>query len=251
MIMIKRWKSTSGLVMVLCLAALGGCTTVQTAPPSSGGDQVKVPSAEKQGWWYARFKINWPQGSSPQWHVDLLIAREVVEPVLNSFQDEISLWRFHRRARRDGASHRFSFIIYATPEAAERIFLQIQRSPELEKLRAQKLVVKDWYDDTAKMGRPDIEDTSDPDWSSPLQRAWPYFIMGVSATWLDLVDRLAAQAKEEGVAKGKSEEAFYREVNKRLVKLWRDEGGHAFLHHLSAIFGYQATFVYQRQLVTF
>lgn len=75
--------------------------------------------------------------------------------------------------------------------------------------------------------------------------------MGVSRRWLDLVDRLAVAAKTDGVGRADGKEAFYREVNKRLVGLWRDEGGHAFFHHLNAVFGYEATYVFERRLTTF
>jgi len=32
--------------------------------------------------------------------------------------------------------------------------------------------------------------------------------------------------------------AFYREISQEVEATWRNEGGHAFLHHLNALFGY-------------
>jgi hypothetical protein len=55
----------------------------------------------------------------------------------------------------------------------------------------------------------------------------------------------------EGQASQGGLEDFYRVVNERLVELWRDEGGHAFIHHLNALFGYEETFIYERRLMRF
>lgn len=245
------WRAQYGVQVLLLLAVLSGCATVQTVSPAAGGKAVTVAPASEPGWWYARFRFNWPEGEDPAWYADLWVAREVVEPVLTAFRGDIRLWRFHRRARRDNAGHQFSFIFYATPDVAERIFVRFRESRDLEQLKARKLVLKDSYDSTGEIKKPHIEDTSDPHWSEPLQKAWPYFIMGVSRSWLDLVDRLAAATESEKKGSADDPEAFYRQVNRRLVKLWQEEGGHAFIHHLSAIFGYESTYVYERRLMRF
>ncbi len=238
-------------VLLLALAWVSGCATTKPAPPFAAEEAATEAAESDRGWWYARFRIHWPDGEPPRWHVGPLIAREVVAPVLEDFRETIELWRFHRRARRDAAGHQFSFIVYTSPEAAARIFRRIQESPVLEDLKARKLIEKDSYDDPQKIGRPGIGDTSDSLWSEPLRKAWPYFIMGVSQTWLDLVDRLAVEAAAEGEASEGGLEAFYGAVNERLVELWRDEGGHAFMHHLNALFGYEETFIYERRLMRF
>ena len=75
-------------------------------------------------------------------------------------------------------------------------------------------------------------------WSPALQRNWPSYIMGVSTLWLGLIDDFIAD-----VSTG-DDDVFalleeYREVDSRITTVWRDEGQHAFLHHLSAVFGYE------------
>jgi hypothetical protein len=79
-----------------------------------------------------------------------------------------------------------------------------------------------------------------------MQRAWPYYIMGVSRLWLELV-------REYGQAGNlpRSPEARYAAINQKIDQLWRDEGGHALLHHLSAVFGYQEVAVVRRELRQF
>lgn len=238
------------LVTLLC-----GCASVPALPPLGADGAVPATATAaapgERGWWYARFRIDWPLEEEPRWYLDARIAREVVAPVLKSHQDQIELWRFHRRARRDPAGHQFSFIFYAAPATADKVFHALRESPLLAKLKADHLLIEDAYDRTTEITRPGLGDTSDPQWSEPLRQAWPWFIMGVSRTWLDLVDHFARQAEASGDASGADPDACYREVERRLQELWRNEGDHAFLHHLNALFGYQPTTVYEKRLMTF
>ncbi len=230
-----RW--TSGVLLfisfALLLFSLTGCA-------SQGGLSCPVlkPEAAPKAWWYARFQVNWPEEiEEPAWSVDLLLAREVVAPVLVQFRNDIILWRFHRRAGRDKAGHRFSFIFYSQPEAARKIYATLQTSPLLGEMKKIGLIVNDSYDDTNEVTRPEIESTSDRSWSLPLQKAWPYFIMGVSESWLDLISQLVVSASHKPSSLDKMLE-FYREINLTVEKTWAKEGGHAYLHHLNALFGY-------------
>jgi hypothetical protein len=79
-----------------------------------------------------------------------------------------------------------------------------------------------------------------------MQRAWPYYIMGVSRLWLELI-----REYERAGHLPRSPEARYAAINQKIDRLWRDEGGHALLHHLSAMFGYQEIAVVQRELMRF
>ena len=46
-------------------------------------------------------------------------------------------------------------------------------------------------------------------------------------------------------------EARYAALERVLNELWREEGGHALLHHLSAVFGYRELAVARRELMRF
>ncbi len=104
-------------------------------------------------------------------------------------------------------------------------------------MKAQGVILHVQYDDTAAINRAGIEGTSDPSWSPPLQKAWPYFIMGVSQTWLDLIARYAGDEGKRPMTVTDML-AFYHEIGQQVDETWKKEGGHAFLHHLNAIFGY-------------
>jgi hypothetical protein len=235
-------KSLRTRGVVSCAAAFWllffafGCAPVMRAGP---GVPVHPEGFEKArgGWWYASFHINWPEDKEPSWSTDLLIAHRIVAPVLARHESRIALWRFHRRAARDPAGHRFSFIFYCPPETARKVYAALDSSVVLEDMKTSGIVLEAAFDDTKKIARPQIEDTSDRHWSGPLQKSWPYFIMGVSRTWLDLVDQFANDGRRKPFTLGEMD-AFYREIDESVREAWMRQGGHAFLHHLNAVFEY-------------
>lgn len=227
------------LVLVLMSACAGQPTTVTeaAATPASSGEL---------GWWYIRFRLNWPEGEEPLWYPDLLLADRVVGPVLDARRAEIPLWRFHRRAARDGAGRQFSFIFRATPATAASVNARIAADPLLVRLQGEGLVRTVVYDNPATTRRLGIGDTSDKNWSPEMQAAWPWFIMGVSQLWLALIREIGKKGQWPEEPK-----ARYAVIEQALNERWRDEGGHALLHHLSAVFGYRELMVTQRELMGF
>ena len=108
------------------------------------------------------------------------------------------------------------------------------------------------YDCSDTVGSPNIEDTGDAGWSSPVKKSWPYFITGVCETWLKLIEEIvnnhSAGKKLNSLPKILT---FYQEVNNAVNKTWREEGGHSLLHHLNAIFGYEPVLVHEWNLKRF
>ena len=153
-------------VRILILAAafvvfgLTGCASVNGIKPGDSG-AAALENAD-DAWWYASFHINWPQDQDPSMDTDLLIAHRIISPVLERYKNRIVLWRFHRRAARDEAGHRFSFIFYADAATAREIYAAIDSSSVLARLKTRGVVVRVKYDDTAAVKRAGIEATSDP-----------------------------------------------------------------------------------------
>lgn len=241
------------LTLVVFLAiALSGCATHGSVPiPESKALRPSAVDSPK-GWWYARFTMKWPEDVEPSWQMDLFLADTVVSPVLSRYRSEIPLWRFHRRAARDQAGHQFSFIFYSSPEAARKIFDELQSDKHLHRMKAAGIIIRDTYDNTATIIKPNVEDTSDAKWSAPIKKSWPHFIMGVSQVWLDLI-RDIAEHSATGTKPSSPEEirAFYQKVNTTIGEMWREEGRHAFLHHLNALFGYEPLVVYEKRIMSF
>ncbi len=233
----KPGRKVSIFILAAAFAVLfmSGCASICGPEPVGGG--AGAGDAVENTWWYASFRINWPQDQDPSLNTDLLIAHRIVSPVLDRYRQNIVLWRFHRRAARDEAGHRFSFIFFTTPANARKIYAEIGSSAVLDQLQAEGVILKVSFDDTGAIKRAGVGATSDPNWSAPLQKAWPYFIMGVSQTWLDLIARYAEDGRKKPASTAEMP-AFYDEVGRQVESTWKKEGGHAFLHHLNALFGY-------------
>jgi len=245
-------KSLNRYALIGVVAALlAGCASWPAPPPFSVHRPSPTPSPDS-AWWAARFRVDWPDDADPAWHSDLLIAHRVVQPVLERHLQEISLWRFHRRAARDAGGHQFSFIFFASPETAARVYSEISDNPTLQQARSSGRIIAVVCDDTASMPGRSIADTSDPTWSAPLRQAWPYYVMGASQTWLDLISAIA-----DGEPQLEDSSAFaeldqrYAEINASITTLWQKEGRHAFLHHLNALFGYEPIVIIEKRYMRF
>ena len=108
------------------------------------------------------------------------------------------------------------------------------------------------YDGTRKINRPHVEDVSDKSWPTIIQKSWPYFIMGVSQTWLGMISQKADELGEDvSGATLYAYEKLYRRVAESVDEMWRHDGRHAFFHHLNALFGYKPLVIYERKLMTF
>jgi hypothetical protein len=220
---------------MVAVLAVSGCASV-SPPVEPSMRPAELPAGNY--WWYLRFRMEWLEGNPPAWHTDLLLADLVVRPVLELHRADIALWRFHRRAARDSAGHQFSFIFYATPETARDVYAEIDASPALGLARAGGRVTAVLQDDPLHPSRPERADTSDPAWSAALRTAWPDYLMGASRMWLSLVSQLAAPPPPAAASFKELDDAYVR-ADAAVTAVWREEGRHAFLHHLNALFGYE------------
>lgn len=233
---------------VVVLFGAAGCSTSASTSPERPASRMEPGATRIDNgplyWWSSRFRIQWPEGEPSPWHPDLLLADLVIRPILVDEAEGIPLWRFHRRARRDGAGRQFSFIYRATPATAQRIQARIDADPQVGRLLRKGTLLAVEHDDPVRPQRPGIGDTSDSAWTPEMQRAWPSFIMGVSQLWLDLIRELDARK-----VLPRATDARYAALNEELETLWREQGGHALLHHLSAVFGYRELYVTRRGLL--
>jgi hypothetical protein len=171
---------------------------------------------------------------------------------LQAHQNDIPLWRFHRRAAQDGAGRQFSFIFFSSPGTAQIVFQSLESNPMADNLKSFGLVDDIIYDDPTKLTRPNIEDTSDKNWSAAIQKAWPYYIMGVSQMWLELIGQLADEKMKNNPPISMNEiESIYGQVDEIMANLWQKQGRHAFLHHLNALFEYKPLIYWEKRSLTF
>ncbi len=249
---------TDNLKMVLMLSLLAfvlqGCASyelIQRSAPVTGTEALPESTGDI-GWRAAVFTMAWPDDQAPVWHADAFLAHRVFSDILKRHERDLVLWRFHRRAVDDASGHQFSFKFYADSALAQTIYEEIQNHSETRRLLEAEIVVNVRYRPLAENDRPQIADTSDPGWSAEMQASWPYFAMGVSRSWLALIDQVVVNSSPTPAGKPLNGQlAFYESVNDRVTRHWRNEGGHAYLHHLNALFGYEEIFVRERRSTRF
>jgi hypothetical protein len=242
----------SWTAILLITMVVGGCAIKRPEVPPVVEQEKPRAEGHENGWWKVGFQMKWPEGEEPAWYMDLFLAHSVISPLLDKYRKDILFWRFHRRAARDQSGHQFSFIFYSPASTAQRIYQDLKSNRSLEKMKTDGVILRDIYDDTHRNAKPHVEDTSDPHWSPPIKRSWPYFIMGVSQMWLSLIEDFAEQIGDgESPSSMEGIRIFYEQINGSIIESWQEEGRHAFLHHLNAIFGYKPLVVYEKRLMTF
>lgn len=241
----------STCLVLLALAACSPVLQVEPAQPYSPETAVFGVEQSDRYWWQLRFKLSWPEGEEPDFSGHLLIAEQLLLPVIVEHQAQMPLWRFHRRAGRTPSGHQFSLVFYADETTATQIGETITVHPLTGWLVDNGMIEKVRFDlrSPGELGR--LELTSDPNWPLEIQRSWPYFIMGASQAWLMQVQEISAQQPLDGVVDYPALLAHYEEVNVHLNEQWREKGQHAYLHHLNAIFGYHPLQIKTNSLMTF
>ena len=224
------------ILMTVLLLGVAGCAALRPSTGVEPGDASSAPVsvADGTGWWYARFFIERPAGESPRWYIGTLIGGEIIAPVFERHFQDIQIWRVHRRAAMDDSGHVFSFIFYSSAAGAQRIYAELKKNPVLHRLRQEGLVTRVGFDDTSRISRPRLEDTSDRNWSLSVQHTWPALAMGASRMWLDLVGEVADRHVDQQDLVQR-----YIKIHEEINTIWAQQGQHAVLHHLSGIFAYQ------------
>lgn len=250
------------LLFIFCMNLFAGCaslsTQIQQQNQTSSIDtsvlniqqnRLTTPETEN-GWWQIAFHRPYTSDDEIQWQYDAFIALKVLKPIIDS-EKSIQLWRFHRRAADDKSGHNFSFIFYATRKVGEAVYQQVSQHVAVKKLLNNHYIEGlNFYNINEEL-RSDIGATSDKNWPVELQKTWPYFIMGVSQTWLGLVEYYYNQLEIEDNMDVETQLNRFKQVSASIDDLWKNTGAHAFLHHLNALFAYQELYIIERRLTRF
>ena len=242
-------RGLSLFAVILWLTA--GCTITSLQIRSNPPQPVtQAPASEDSGWWFVRFRMDRP-AEETHWERDLLLAHRVAAPLIFAHGDVIDLWRFHRRSAEDETGHQFSYLFFASAETADKINRTIRSDPLVEQLLSEGVVREVLTDAVDHNDHPNVGDTSDPKWSPVMQDTWPHYIMGVSRMWLGMIDQVS---REKGIADDAAVSELlehYAQVNDEVTHLWQQEGYHALLHHLNAIYGYEALVYWEKRWKSF
>jgi hypothetical protein len=239
------------IVYCLLLAACAPVLHIETGEPFNPKPAYLTAEQPERYWWQLSFTLDWPADEGPDFSRHALIAEQLLQPAIIAHQQQLGLWRFHRRAGRDSAGHQFSLIFLADQATATQIDTDVRANLLADWLMARKMVerINFYQRSPEELGR--LELTSDPTWPIEIQRSWPYFIMGASQSWLMLVQEHSAEIALPEQVDYPALLDHYTQVDAQMNNQWRDSGQHAYLHHLSAIFGYQPIRIRSNGLKTF
>ncbi len=230
------------LISVFISLLLTGCSSISQRQTQSVSYPLEDQHMVNPAWRSCFFKIYWPEESDLKFELDLLLAHQIVAPVLKQYGDSLYRWRFHRRANRDDAGHQFSFIFYSGSDVAAQISQKINQSRIKQRLIAENILETTGCTSADDAKQKHIEDTSDKSWPESVQRHWPTYIMGVSMTWLSLLEDVVPQSVNDEMDID-SMIAAYGDAEDQVNELWTEYGQHAFLHHLNAVFGYESLLI--------
>ena len=74
------------VAIIFSMLAMAGCATTIERKTVKTIEPPPAEIASSDGWWYARFRMQWPQEEEPSWHTDLLMAHKGVAPVLLKYK---------------------------------------------------------------------------------------------------------------------------------------------------------------------
>ena len=241
-----RWLFLSAVSIWLTM----GCAASITPIPASLTPLAEAPAPQDRGWWFVRFRMDRP-AEETRWERDLLIAHRVASPLINAHEAAIDMWRFHRRSAEDETGHQFSFLFFTSAEVADTINQMVVDDPLVKRMLADGVIQEVITDAVDQNDHPNVGDTSDPKWSPVMQNTWPYFIMGVSRMWLGMIDQLSRERESAADATIDEMLEHYAQVNDAINHVWQQEGYHALLHHLNAIYGYEALVYWEKRWKSF
>lgn len=216
-----------------------------------GEDRKKMknkPSKPKMGWWKIQFIVAYKnEEKNARWHIDPLIAFEILKKILARNKRQIQYWRFHRVNDPVAFNgHQFNFIFYCDQPVAGKIYESIKKNILIKKLKKNRDIVKIVYPDRRKL-HSRIEDQSEQNWDPLVQRAWPRYAMGLSEMWLELVELVRQEIDfEEAESNIDTLISSYKEAENKLDSIWRENGGHAILHMAHSVMGWEPVSVTPR-----
>lgn len=226
----------SRVIVAILILFCSSCSRTKHVSPGTAPSLTS--SIEDHTWWQLRYTVAWPAGQEPSWWVDGMLANEVIAAALQEAAREPPFWRFHRRAWRDPTGHRFSFLFYARESEALALKRITENSQTLKKLISRGIVEQTVFGRSGEPATSYVSSTSDNKWHPAIQAAWPAYIMGASKTWLRMIQHCQpSRFSSDGDLKIILES--YQDASRCVRTLWKRDGRHAFLHHLSALMGYE------------
>lgn len=198
----------------------------------------KRASRAKKGWWKFQFIVAYKnEEKDPRWHIDPLIAYEILKPVMEKMTDSISFWRFHKVNHSQDGGHQFNFLIYCVRNIAIDASNLIKGNHVFQRLEQNKDFVK-FVDPSEKRVKPGIEGQSEEKWPPYIKRTWQHYIMVLSKMWLELLELVREEIDfKETDNNIETMICNYQEIDKKLQEFWQRDCGHVIMHMAHSVMG--------------
>lgn len=174
----------------------------------------------------------------------LLLAHDLFYPIIKEFENNIELWRFHRLIilyKEDNlilhSQHEFKFKFYSNIDIFNKIENKVKEYNNINKL-IWEIVKK--VECINCLHEDKIKNDKDDKWPLSICTIWPYYINGVSRSWIELIKETMNNIY---LVKNISDLTFseklshYNLINNKMSQDIIKWGEHAFFHHLNIMFG--------------
>ncbi len=178
-------------------------------------------------WIQYKYRFN-DDPENPDWWMDLFLTDTAFRDIIEKYKPE--LWRFHRRSGKDSIGHQLSLLCYMNKKKAEDMYIELTNHHSINILAEHGRMKSSLLE----IMEPGIEKTSDINWSDEMQKSWPYFACGACQMIIELMDHIPKYKKPSI----DSVFEIYNPLNDELEDIFTSNAAHAFIHHLSALFGY-------------
>jgi len=175
---------------------------------------------------WIQFKIRF--NDPTRFWIDIFLIDTAIRHAIEKRKPD--LWRFHRRAAKDSIGHQLSLLCYISKQELVHVQYELINHKAIQILEREDIIKSR----SVEIMKPGIEKTSDIHWSEPLQRSWPYFAHGSCQMIMGLLENDFNFQKK----KFSEVEEYYTNLSDGLEDMFTSIGSHAFIHHLSALFGY-------------
>jgi hypothetical protein len=177
----------------------------------------------------------------PDSPLHLLIANEILRPVIESPDGEPWLWKFLRMSDPETGIHTFTFSFYGPQKLCSELIGHVYADETYRELKEQGYLELAGQEDLAIIRRgAEIKDIGDDSWPEEIRQVWPYYMHGVSRTWLKMAETCAESLRARMPHNTFDEKVnFYNHVKRLVTERWIRYGWASMLNPLNGMFGHK------------
>jgi len=175
--------------------------------------------------------------------IHYLIVEELLFNIVNRYEAIIYPWRLHRMFIKK-KTNEFKFKFYCSKWTFNFIRNKVLSNYSMQELLNKRIIKRvEYY--KYPYGTNEIGSDNDISWDYFIKEIWPYYICGVSKSWVYMIHKIFDKVKKENYLNNchlyplENRLKYYEKVKNEIEWSWINYGNHAFFHHANALFGYK------------